>query len=351
MATKNFLKLFNGFRDKSTPGSISASPPPVPTPLPLPSLVLAPDMAFIAAKGQATHKGDLSHVQGEREVKEHHESLAASHLEKISDTPKGLQLAKTKELSHVRNDLNGVDAELGRITKRTEIDVASDKPRSLAELAKLFTTGGVAVTLSMWSVYSTHAFLNGTGILSGWPAWGVSLGPIMMAFAVKEALTIIEGDRPRRLAKLSFIALTAVTAIVWIATFGHEAGSPLNQLNDVSAATSSGASNNSTFVLVRGVAQLVIELFGGGILFHTFFALWEKKSDGQEVSKVVHESPQYLAAEAERSTLRVREHELEIHLAQIAKWFESHAPFKAQYVTRANGQFTNVLNVLQGAQS
>lgn len=349
MAMQNVLKLFRGFRRNDAPDEATASPPSGHSNLRMPELALAPDVAYVAAKGESAHKGDVLRAQAEREVEEHHESLATAFLERVSDEPKGWQQSKTKELEHVRRDLVRVDDELKKISKRIETDVASEKPRSLAERAKLLVTGVAVSGFSIWSIYAMHSFLEGVGILSGWPAWGVSLGPVLFAFAAKEALTVIDGDRQKRIAKLSYIAITIIGAIVWTATFGHEAGSPVSQLNDVNATSVPESTTNSSYFIVRGVTQMVIELFGGGLLFHVFFALWEKKADGQVVTKMVQESPQFLAAEEERRILRERENELENHLAQIAKWFNSHPSFRAQYVTRAKGQFTHVINVLQGA--
>jgi hypothetical protein len=348
MGMKNVFKLFQGFRKNDVPDAVAASSPSGQNTLRMPELTLAPDVAFIAAKGESAYKGDVQHAQAERDVEQHHQSLATTFLEKISDEPKGWQQAKTKELDHVRDDLVRVDREIKNINKRVETDIASDKPRTMAELVKLIVTGVASIALSLWSIYAMHAFLDGTGILSGWPAWGVSVGPIMFAFAAKEAIVIIDGDRQKRMAKLTYIAITIISAIVWTATFGHEAGSPMNQLNDLNSGGVVNTGSGAYFV-VRGIAQMIIELFGGGILFHTFFALWEKKADGQVITKTVQESPQFLAAEEERRILRVRENELENHLAQIAKWFDSHDSFRAQYVTRAKGQFTHIINLLQGA--
>lgn len=348
MGMKDVVELLGGRRNTSDAqlASISSNQ----ASMLLPELFLVPDVTFFTAKAQGVHNGDLPRVQAEKEVAEHHESLADAYLEKISNSVKGQEQAKQKELAHARADLSRVDAELKKISKRIEVDIASDKPRTLAERAKLIITGGAAIALSVWSVYSMHAFLSGTGILSGWPAWGVAGGPIIFAFVAKEALTIFEGDRSRRIAKHVYIAVTITAAIGWAATFGHEAGSPVTQLNDLGANPSAPvATDTGAYFRARGVAQMVIELFGGGILFHTFFALWEKKSDGQQVSRVVQESPQYLAAEKEQRELRAREHTLEIHIAQIEKWFDSHAPFKANFITRAKGQFSHTLNVLQGS--
>jgi hypothetical protein len=347
---KNVLKLIRGFRG----AGVHEEPVPLAAGgnsilLDLPKIgPLLPDLAFIVAKASATASGNISHAQAESEIMVHCAETADAYLKKLAEIPMGWQKSKANELSDMKKDLGRLEKELANGTKRSEVDVVSDKPQSLAERIELTVTSTAAIALSFWSIYSTHSFLEGSGILSGLPAWGVSIGPIMMANVLKDALTTVDGDHKRRFLRLSYIGLTAVASIVWISTFGHEAGAPLADLNNLNAQVSQQP-GNSVWLTVRGISQLIVELFGGAILFHKSFELWKKKGDGQDHKTVLKESPQFIAAEKERNTLRIREQELETHLGQIQQWLDSHSPFKEQYVTKAKGELTHNINLLKGA--
>lgn len=328
---------------KTSPGSGA------PTPLELPKLVLPrPDVAFIAAKAEAIARGDLTVDQAETDVANHHEEKISAALDKLSEGPQGLQKAKEKRLQDTKKDLKRVEENLSKGTKHVEIDVSSEKPLTLADQWEFKLTAVASAALAGWSVYSTHAFLEGSGILSGLPAWGVSIGPIMVANVLKDALTTVTNDTYKRNLRLAYIGIAGVSAIAWIATFGHEASSPVAQLSDLGTASTVASQSGSSNLIVRGISQLLVELFGGAILFLKTFELWRRTGTQHDVHKVVKTSPKFVAEEAERDRLRNFEHELEHHLGQISKWFEAHTSLTKEFVTKAKAELTHTTNVLKG---
>lgn len=349
------LELIRGSRYSSNhedtePAEQESSGNGTPTPLELPTLVLPhPDVAFIAAKAEAVAKGDLTLEQAETDVAGHHQEKITAALDKLSEGPQGLQKAKEKRLQDTKKDLQNLEHCLASSTKHIEVDVSSEKPLTLADKWEFMLTAGASAALSGWSVYSTHAFLEGSGILSGVPAWGVSVGPIMVANVLKDALTTVVNDVHKRNLRLAYIGVAGVAAIVWIATFGHEAGTPVAQLGDLGNVAQTGAdAGGSSNLIVRGISQLLVELFGGAILFLKTFELWRRTGTQHDVKKVVKTSPKFVAEEAERDRLRDFEHELEHHLGQIDKWFSAHPSLTNEFVTKAKSELTHLVNVLEG---
>ena len=306
-----------------------------------------PDVAFIAAKAEAVANGDLTLEKAETDVEGHHQEKITAALDKLSEGPQGLQKAKEKRLQDTQKDLKRIDTNLSKGTKHVEIDVSTEKPLTIADQWEFNLTAGASAALAGWSIYSTHAFLQGSGILSGLPAWGVSIGPIMVANVLKDALTTVTSDAYKRNLRLAYIGIAGVSAIAWIATFGHEAGSPAAQLSDLGAAQTMPDAG-SAHLIVRGISQLLVELFGGAILFLKTFELWRRTGTQHDVQKVVKTSPKFIAEEVERDRLRNFEHELEHHLGQISKWFSAHPSLKNEFVTKAKAELTHLVNVLKG---
>lgn len=305
---------------------------------------LTPDLTFIVAKAEAVNQASITHEQAESQVAQHHHEIASAHLSTLSQLPSGLKSSKQTELVDVKSDLTRVDSQLAKIDKYTEVDVASDTPKTLAEKVELFATATAALLLAGWSIYAMHSFLEGTGILSGLPAWGVSIGPIVIAYVMKDALQAV-GEERKKVLRLAYISLTGIASVVWISTFGQEAGAPTAALNSLEPSV---VADNTTWFLVRGIAQMFIEIFGGAILFLRTFELWKKNGPGQKVDKELLISPMYEAAERDRTALRNRELILNKQLGQIQQWFDTHAPFKEQLATKATSELTHNLNILQG---
>jgi hypothetical protein len=344
------LELIRGVRTKDIEIEEQVLPKSgSPTSLELPDLKLpTPDVAFIAAKAEAFTRGDLSFEQAQNDVAEHHKGKITAVLTKLSEGPEGLEKSKKKRLQDTKSDLQRVEAELSGGSKRVEIDVTSETPKTLPDHWEFMLTAGASVALALWSIYSTHSFLEGSGILAGLPAWGVSIGPIMMAYVIKDALNTVVSDADKRNLRLAYIGIACVAAIAWISTFGHEAGSPVAQLGDLGNMTQAAPDGGSSHLIVRGISQLLVELFGGAILFLKTFELWRRTGANHDVHKVVKTSPQFVAAEAERDVLRNFEHELEHHLGQISKWFEAHTSLTSEFVTKAQAELTHTINVLKG---
>ena len=355
MKRKLKLKLVsNSWQQPST----SPNPQPQPTStststssltdLALPDITtLKPDIAFIVAKALAVHHGLITIPDAENVVAQHHRDLASAHLSMLSEVPNGLKSKTTAEMQTVTSDLAGLDSQLAKIDKYKEVDVGSDLPKTLAEKVELIVTVAAAVLLGCWSIYAMHAFLEGTGILSGAPAWGVSVGPIIFAYVMKDAFNAIDDIQKKHL-RLIYIGITGIASIAWISTFGHEAGAPLAAFNSLEAVDATQSSNTGWFLL-RGISQMFIEIFGGAILFVRVFELWKQTASNQKVVKELMTSPHYEAAEADQSTLRNRQLTLSKHLGQIGKWFDTHASFQSQFATKATSELTHNINILKAS--
>jgi hypothetical protein len=100
-------------------------------------------------------------------------------------------------------------------------------------------------------------------------------------------------------------------------------------------------------MMIRGVAQLFIEMFGGAILVHRCFEIWNKNAPGQVV-KVYKIRDKWVQESAELRALRELEKFLEHQIAQIDQWFATHPHLIDAYLSKAKGQFLNNINLLQG---
>lgn len=159
---------------------------------------------------------------------------------------------------------------------------------------------------------------------------------------MKDALLAVN-DEKRKILRLAYIGVTGIASIVWISTFGHEAGTPVMTLSSLEAPISA---DNTSWYLIRGIAQMLMEIFGGAILFLRTFELWKKNGPGHEVKKELLIHPLYEAAEKDRAVLRDRESILNKELGQIQQWFDTHVPLKEQLATKATSELTHNLNIL-----
>jgi len=133
--------------------------------------------------------------------------------------------------------------------------------------------------------------------------------------------------------------------VVWVMTFGNEAGANAStSLADLTALSAPADPNASLRMMVRGVSQVFMELCGGALLFDRIFTLWHHKSRRY----VFRLRERWVQEHTELGALYKLAQRLEQGISEIDTWFDAQTKSIDAYVSKAAGYFMTSVNSQKG---
>ena len=304
------------------------------------------NLMLTAGQAQAVYDGTKTRTEADTAITEHHKECIQAVITKTAEIVSGEKQLKESQKTNLEADLTRINSEIASGTLGEEVEVESAKPKILPDWVELLLTALASAGLVVWSVYTNHAFLHGSAVYSNMAAWMAAFGPILIAWVMKFLLTASPSEKTRNILKASYVMLTCIAAIAWVATFGHEAGSSTAALGDLTAPTVT--EDQSIRMMIRGLAQLLIEIFGGSILFYRTMELLRNEGAGKGKKMAWRVNEKYSHLCRSRDEKRALLQRIEQHLGMIDKWFQNVPHIEKTYVTRALGMLETNIATLKG---